>query len=214
MIQVTPVILCGGSGTRLWPLSRAGFPKQFLSLTGNDSLFQQAVQRLVSLGTDDIRVAKPLIVTGEEHRFLASEQLREAGIELGAALLEPVGRNTAPALTLAALAAQENGEDPVLVVTPADQTVADTAAFSQAMQQAIREADRGSIVILGITPDRPETGYGYIQATRHCEVRSDADLPPLSHTKSMEQSPLILENGGYEDHTIYRRADHRIPQTG
>lgn len=164
MINVTPVILCGGSGTRLWPLSRAGFPKQFLSLTGNESLFQQAAQRLVSLNTDDIQVAKPLIVTGEEHRFLAAEQLREAGIELGAALLEPIGRNTAPALTLAALAAQEGGEDPVLVVTPADQTVVNTAAFTLAMQQAIREASGGSIVILGITPDRPETGYGYIQA--------------------------------------------------
>jgi len=162
--QVQPVILCGGSGTRLWPLSRAGFPKQFLSLTGDDSLFQQAAKRLVALGADDIQVAKPLIVTGEEHRFLAAEQLREAGIELGAALLEPVGRNTAPALTLAALAAQANGEDPILVVTPADQTVANTAAFTLAMQQAIREAASGSIVILGITPDRPETGYGYIQA--------------------------------------------------
>jgi len=164
MINVTPVILCGGSGTRLWPLSRAGFPKQFLSITGNESLFQQAAQRLMGLGTEDIQVAKPLIVTGEEHRFLASEQLREAGIELGSALLEPVGRNTAPALTLAALAAKSDGEDPVLVVTPADQTVAKTAAFTQAMQQAIREADGGSIVILGITADRPETGYGYIQA--------------------------------------------------
>ena len=167
MINVTPVILCGGSGTRLWPLSRAGFPKQFLSLTGNESLFQMAAQRLVALGADDIQIAKPLIVTGEEHRFLASEQLREAGIELGAALLEPVGRNTAPALTLAALAAKSDGEDPMLVVTPADQTVANTAAFTLAMHQAIREASSGSIVILGITPDRPETGYGY----RHRDLR-------------------------------------------
>ena len=164
MIDLTPVILCGGSGTRLWPLSRAGFPKQFLSLTGQESLFQQAAQRLAGLGADDIRVAKPLIVTGEEHRFLAAEQLREVGIELGAALLEPVGRNTAPALTLAALAASEGGADPILVVTPADQTVAQTGAFTQAMQEAVREASSGSIVILGITPDRPETGYGYIKA--------------------------------------------------
>jgi mannose-1-phosphate guanylyltransferase/mannose-6-phosphate isomerase len=164
MIQVTPVILCGGSGTRLWPLSRAGFPKQFLSLTGNESLFQQAAQRLVVLGAQDIEISKPIIVTGEEHRFLAMEQLREVNIEIGAALLEPVGRNTAPALTLAALASQANGEDPVLVVTPADQTLANTAAFTQAMQEAIREAAGGGIVILGIAPDRPETGYGYIQA--------------------------------------------------
>jgi mannose-1-phosphate guanylyltransferase/mannose-6-phosphate isomerase len=160
---VQPVILCGGSGTRLWPLSRAGFPKQFLCLTGEESLFQQAARRLAGLGAADLSVQPPLIVTGEEHRFLAAEQLREAGIELGAALLEPIGRNTAPALTLAALAAQQSGTDPILVVTPADQTVADPAAFTVAMQAAIREAAVGSIVILGITPDRPETGYGYIK---------------------------------------------------
>lgn len=162
---IQPVILCGGSGTRLWPLSRAGFPKQFLCLTGAHSLFQQAAQRLMGLGSSDIHVGKPLIVTGEEHRFLAAEQLREVGIELGAALLEPVGRNTAPALTLAALAAQADGLDPVMVVTPADQTVANTAAFTQAMQRAVNEAFGGAIVILGITPDTPETGYGYIQTT-------------------------------------------------
>ncbi len=163
MIRVTPVILCGGSGTRLWPLSRTGFPKQFLCLTGAESLFQQAALRLTSLGNSAIQVAAPLIVTGEEHRFLASEQLREAGIPLGAALLEPIGRNTAPALTLAALAAIENGADPVLVVTPADQTVADAAAFTAATQVAIEKAAQGFIVILGVTPDRPETGYGYIK---------------------------------------------------
>jgi mannose-1-phosphate guanylyltransferase / mannose-6-phosphate isomerase len=196
MIQVTPVILCGGSGTRLWPLSRSGFPKQFLSLTGNESLFQQTAQRLVGLDADDIKVAKPLIVTGEEHRFLASEQLREAGIELGAALLEPVGRNTAPALTLAALAAQADGEDPILVVTPADQTVANTAAFTQAMRQAIREASSGSIVILGITPDRPETGYGYIQ------VQAQSDATAKSVQRFVEKPNVVtaqqyLNEGGY-----------------
>jgi mannose-1-phosphate guanylyltransferase / mannose-6-phosphate isomerase len=110
MMQVTPVISCGGSGTRLWPLSRAGFPKQFLSLTGNETLFQQATQRLMQLGNADIQVSKPLIVTGEEHRFLAVEQLRGIDIEVNMALLESQGRNTAPALTLAALAAQLNGE--------------------------------------------------------------------------------------------------------
>lgn len=155
MINVTPVILCGGSGTRLWPLSRTGFPKQFLCLTGHDSLFQQVAQRLSQLGNAQIQVAAPLIVTGEEHRFLAAEQLREAGIALGAALLEPVGRNTAPALTLAALAAMEAGQDPVLVVTPADQTVTDSAAFTVALQQAIAEAATGGIVILGISVAQP-----------------------------------------------------------
>jgi mannose-1-phosphate guanylyltransferase / mannose-6-phosphate isomerase len=196
MIHITPVILCGGSGTRLWPLSRAGFPKQFLSLTGNESLFQQAAQRLVAVSADDIQVAKPLIVTGEEHRFLASEQLREVSIELRAALLEPVGRNTAPALTLAALAAQQNGTDPVLVVTPADQTVIDQVAFTVAMQNAIREAATGSIVILGITPDRPETGYGYIQASASTNeaamsVQRFVEKPDASTAQQ------YLDEGGY-----------------
>jgi mannose-1-phosphate guanylyltransferase/mannose-6-phosphate isomerase len=163
MIEVTPVILCGGSGTRLWPLSRTGFPKQFLCITGDESLFQQAAQRLVNLSNQSIQVASPIIVAGEEHRFLASEQLREVGIKLGAAILEPVGKNTAPALTLAAMSAIEKGADPVLVVTPADQTVVDDGAFTIATQKAIEQASNGSIVILGVTPDRPETGYGYIQ---------------------------------------------------
>jgi mannose-1-phosphate guanylyltransferase/mannose-6-phosphate isomerase len=163
MIQVTPVILCGGSGTRLWPLSRTGFPKQFLCLSGTESLFQQAAQRLSGLGNSTIQVAAPLIVTGEEHRFLASEQLREADIPLGAVLLEPIGRNTAPALTLAALSAVQNGADPVLVVTAADQTVDDVGAFIAATQTAIAQAAKGGIVILGVMPSQPETGYGYIQ---------------------------------------------------
>jgi mannose-1-phosphate guanylyltransferase/mannose-6-phosphate isomerase len=196
MINAQPVILCGGSGTRLWPLSRTGFPKQFLCLTGNESLFQQAAQRLVGLGAGDIQVAKPLIVTGEEHRFLASEQLREAGIELGAALLEPVGRNTAPALTLAALAAQADGEDPVLVVTPADQTVVNTTAFTQAMQQAVREAYCDNIVILGITPDRPETGYGYIQA----QVNNDGGaigVQRFVEKPNATTAQQYLKEGGY-----------------
>ncbi|WP_240802251.1 mannose-1-phosphate guanylyltransferase/mannose-6-phosphate isomerase [Vogesella urethralis] len=166
MINVTPVILCGGSGTRLWPLSRTGFPKQFLCLTGATSLFQQAAMRLSALGASDVHIAAPLVVTGEEHRFLAAEQLREIGIDLGSALLEPVGRNTAPALTLAALAASANGEDPVLVVMPADQTVADTDAYTKAIQVAITKADTGNIVILGVAPDSPETGYGYIQTDK------------------------------------------------
>jgi mannose-1-phosphate guanylyltransferase/mannose-6-phosphate isomerase len=174
--HITPVILCGGSGTRLWPLSRTGFPKQFLCLTGNDSLFQQAAQRLNQLGNAQIQVSPPLIVTGEEHRFLATEQLRETGIELGRALLEPVGRNTAPALTLAALAAMEGGQDPILVVTPADQTVAQPAAFSAAMHQAIAQAATGSIVILGITPHQPETGYGYIQTEKSGSLPLQANV--------------------------------------
>jgi mannose-1-phosphate guanylyltransferase/mannose-6-phosphate isomerase len=193
---IQPVILCGGSGTRLWPLSRSGFPKQFLCLTGAESLFQQAAKRLVSLGSADLQVAKPMIVAGEEHRFLAAEQLREAGIDLGAALLEPVGRNTAPALTLAALAATTDGLDPVMVVTPADQTVADAVAFTRAMQAAVREAAGGSVVILGITPDSPETGYGYIQAT--AETKEPAMLVRRFVEKpNVATAQQYLADGGY-----------------
>lgn len=163
VIKARPVILCGGSGARLWPLSRSGFPKQFLCLTGKESLFQEATKRLICLSGEGVNICSPFIVTNEEHRFLVLEQLREIGVEPGAALLEPVARNTAPALTLAALAAIENGDDPVLVVTPADQTVADAGAFNGAMHDAICDAAEGAIVILGVTPDRPETGYGYIQ---------------------------------------------------
>src|SRR5574343_981386 len=129
-IQIQPVIMAGGSGTRLWPLSRAGYPKQFLVLSGNSSLFQQAATRLGSLGAEDLEVQGPLIVGNEEHRFLVLDQLRETGLEPCAVLLEPLGRNTAPALTLAALQALQDGQDPVLVVTPADQTVTQAEAFT------------------------------------------------------------------------------------
>jgi mannose-1-phosphate guanylyltransferase/mannose-6-phosphate isomerase len=194
--RIQPVVLCGGAGTRLWPLSRSGFPKQFLCLTGSASLFQQATMRLVGLGLDGMKVAKPMIVTGQEHRFLASEQLSECGIELGAVLLEPVGRNTAPALTLAALAATSDGLDPVMVVTPADQTVADAGAFNQAMQAAVHEAVTGSIVILGVTPDAPEIGYGYIQASAATDetammVKRFVEKPKLASAQH------YLDEGGY-----------------
>ncbi len=194
-IKAQPVILCGGSGTRLWPLSRAGFPKQFLCLTGTESLFQQAAKRLMCLGTESIQVSDPLIVTGEAHRFLALEQLREISVQAGAVLLEPLARNTAPALTLAALAAIENGDDPVLVVTPADQTVADAHAFAESMQVAIRQAAEGAVLILGVTPDKPETGFGYIQA-------QDEPTPTLVVKRFVEKpdeakAKQYLAQGGY-----------------
>ncbi len=195
-IDVQPVVLCGGSGTRLWPLSRSGFPKQFLCLTGKDSLFQQAALRLKGLSSDLVHVVDPIIVTGEEHRFLALEQLREVNIQMCQAVLEPMGRNTAPALTLAALAAIENGDDPVLVVTPADQTVADGSAFHSAMHEAIKEAATGTIVILGIRPDRPETGYGYIQAHTD-DSHVVMDVQRFVEKPSSAVAQQYIDEGGY-----------------
>ena len=163
-IAVQPVIMAGGSGTRLWPLSRSGFPKQFLVLSGNTSLFQQAVDRLRDLADDQLSLSPALVVGNEEHRFLVLDQLRELAIEPAAVLLEPVGRNTAPAMTLAALQARQDGADPVLVVVSADQTVTDGAAYTAALRRAVVQAAAGAIAILGIRPDRPDIGYGYIRA--------------------------------------------------
>ena len=197
MPHIQPVILCGGSGTRLWPLSRSGFPKQFLCLTGDDSLFQQAAKRLNVLGEQGDCVSEPIIICHEDHRFLAQEQLHEAGIGLGAALLEPVGRNTAPALTLAALQAVELGQDPILVVTPADQTVTDPEAFTLAMHQAIKSAEAGGIVILGIQPDRPETGYGYIKVISGDIQGAAAQVERFVEKPNSETAQRYLAEGGY-----------------
>ena len=198
MTQVLPVILCGGSGTRLWPLSRAGFPKQFLVLSGdgsNQSLFQQAIGRIHTLTSQNIVLGKTLIVTNEEHRFLALDQLRELKNVDATLLLEPTGRNTAPALTLAALCAQEQGNDPILVVTPADQTVTDANAFTIALTKAIAIAQQNAIAILGITPNAPETGYGYIK-TKNAQggqyvVDRFVEKPDAQTAKK------YLEEGGY-----------------
>jgi len=181
--------MAGGSGTRLWPLSRAGYPKQFLVLQGNESLLQQAALRLAALGG----AAAPIVVGNEEHRFLILDQLREARCTPSAVVLEPAGRNTAPAVTLAALQATQDGADPVLVITPADQTVTDPAAFTEALEQAAAQAADGAVVILGITPDRPETGYGYIQAGQ-ASGASPADRPNASGTSSAPSNPSTSES--------------------
>jgi mannose-1-phosphate guanylyltransferase / mannose-6-phosphate isomerase len=193
LIQVQPVVMAGGSGTRLWPLSRSSFPKQFLVLSGNTSLFQQAVARLQGLGDEHINVAAPVVVGNEEHRFMVLDQLREMKVEAAAVLLEPIGRNTAPAVTLAALQALEGGADPVLVVTSSDQTVTNGVAFTKALRGAVKMAADGAIAILGITPDRPETGYGYIRVDgeRGDKVAQFVEKPDEATAKK------YLAAGGY-----------------
>jgi len=198
MTPVLPVILCGGSGSRLWPLSRTGFPKQFLCLTGAESLFQQAARRLQALARDGLTLLPMSIVTNEAHRFLTQEQLREIAVPLGAALLEPVGRNTAAALTLAALAAQENGADPVLVVTPADQNIQHTAVFVEAMHRAIDAAADGAIVTLGIVPNRPETGYGYIRVRSNQNAANAAQrVAQFVEKPDAQTAQAYLDAGDY-----------------
>ncbi|MDZ4316689.1 MAG: mannose-1-phosphate guanylyltransferase/mannose-6-phosphate isomerase [Azonexus sp.] len=158
MNKILPVVLSGGSGTRLWPLSREKYPKQLLPLVGDLSMLQATIARMDGIPG----LAEPLLVCNEEHRFVVAEQMRLLG-KRGKVLLEPFGRNTAPALTLAALWAQEQGDDPVMVVMPADHVILDAAVFRDTVAKAALLAEQGFAVTFGITPDCPETGYGYIQ---------------------------------------------------
>lgn len=196
-IAVRPVIMAGGSGTRLWPLSRARHPKQFLALHGTHSLFQDAALRLAGLAADEIAVEPACIVGNEEHRFLVLEQLREVKLAAASVLLEPVGRNTAPAVTLAALEAMRDGADPVLVVSPSDQTVTDPAAFTASLRDAVRCAASGAIVILGVVPDRPETGYGYIRVAGPVGADGSAPVARFVEKPDLATAQAYLADGGY-----------------
>ncbi|MGL5471060.1 MAG: mannose-1-phosphate guanylyltransferase/mannose-6-phosphate isomerase [Shewanella sp.] len=157
-LKISPVILAGGSGTRLWPLSRVQFPKQFLALSGNSSMLQNTIRRLKGIDHEPV-----MLICNEEHRFIAAEQVRQLGVKHNGILLEPVGRNTAPAIALAALKAVESGHDPLLLVLAADHVIEDVAAFQQAVTNAAELAQAGKLVTFGIVGNKPETGYGYIK---------------------------------------------------
>lgn len=159
MSDVLPIILSGGSGTRLWPLSRESYPKQFLPLVGEHSMLQATWLRAAPVAGH-----APIVVANEEHRFVAAEQLQQIGVKPQSILLEPKGRNTAPAIAVAALEATRNGADPLLLVLPSDHVIRDEAAFQAAVRAAATAAEQGKLVTFGIKPTAPETGYGYIKA--------------------------------------------------
>ena len=161
---IVPLILCGGSGTRLWPLSRESYPKQFLSLKKDDefTLLQKTIKRILSLKN----LKKPILVCNEEHRFIVAEQMREINIDDFIILLEPFGRNTAPAITLAALKSLELEEDPTLLVLSSDHEIKNIQKFLTIVDMGLKFAEMNKLVTFGVIPRSPETGYGYIKATK------------------------------------------------
>ena len=187
-----PVILAGGSGTRLWPLSREHFPKQFLPLMGERTMFQETLSRLDGLEG----VAPPLVVCNEVHRFLVTEQMREIGKRPLTVVVEPVGRNTAPALTLAALRLAEmavaSGEDPVMLEMHADNLIGDASVFQGVVQQGIPLAESGHIVTFGVVPTGPETGYGYIRQGEQLDVGGGREMTansPVYRVSAFAEKP-------------------------
>lgn len=192
--SLVPVILSGGSGTRLWPLSREQYPKQLLPLTNEESLLQATSRRLD--GLENIAVQSPIIISNEEYRFVIAEQLRVIH-KKSTIILEPCGRNTAPALTIAALAASSDERDPILLVMPSDHTITDITAFQSAVSKGISLADNNMLVTFGVHPDTPETGFGYIQ-TGEVLTKSDA-LQLIRFVEKPDQATAqtYLQAGNY-----------------
>ncbi len=203
-MNLQPVILCGGAGTRLWPLSREQYPKQLLALAGDDTLLQATARRVdKSLAAAGQKVLAPIVVANEDYRFLTAEQLRQAGVVPAAIVLEPVGRNTAPALTLGALVALQAGDDPVLVVMPADHIISGVEAFRAAVTHGASHAENGKVVTFGIRPTHPETGYGYIRAGKALpgqdgsrEISAFTEKPDSTTAKRYIASGEHLWNSG------------------
>jgi mannose-1-phosphate guanylyltransferase/mannose-6-phosphate isomerase len=189
MASVQPVLLSGGSGTRLWPLSREAYPKQFLPLAGEDTMLQATWRRVAPLSA-----AAPLVVANENHRFLVAEQLRVIGAPAARIVLEPVGRNTAPAIAAAALVAMADGSDPLLLVLPSDHVVRDADAFRAAVAEAASAAEAGALVTFGIVPQTPETGFGYIQSEAGEGVRR---VLRFVEKPDAATAQAYLDDGGY-----------------
>ncbi|TLX21632.1 mannose-1-phosphate guanylyltransferase/mannose-6-phosphate isomerase [Thermomonas fusca] len=194
MAKLQPVLLSGGSGTRLWPLSREAYPKQFLPLAGDDTMLQATWLRVAAIAD-----AAPIVVAGEDHRFLVAEQLRQIGAPTPAIVLEPLGRNTAPAIAAAALQALAGGDDPLLLVLPSDHVVRDGEAFRAAVRQAMPAAEAGALVTFGIVPGAPETGFGYIHAEAGEADGSDGVRKVLRFVEKPDAATAqrYLDGGGY-----------------
>lgn len=190
--MILPVIMAGGSGTRLWPLSRNQFPKQFLTLLGEDSMLQATVNRL-----EGVDVAAPIVICNEEHRFSVAEQLRLNETETTSILLEPEGKNTAPAIALAALAAMSEGQDPNLLVLAADHVIKDEAAFCAAVENAVSEANNNHLVTFGIVPTKPETGYGYIKSGNTVREDVSFDVEAFVEKPDLPTAQAYLDSGEF-----------------
>lgn len=189
--MIHPVILCGGSGTRLWPSSRQAFPKQFVDLIGHESLFQATLRRLT--GPD---FTAPLILTNEEFRFLARDQAAAIGLMDAEIVLEPVARDTAPAILSAALALEENPEA-LMLVAPSDHLIRDPAAFLSAVRAGAEAARGGALVTFGITPDRPETGYGYLELSGPAEAGHPVPLAGFSEKPDAARAAQMIAAGNF-----------------
>ena len=190
--MITPVLLCGGAGTRLWPLSRKSYPKQFVPLIGDESLFQASANRLIGKGFAD-----PVVITASDFRFIVTEQLQAIGVDPGAILIEPEGRNTAPAVLAAALHVAANDPDGLLLVAPSDHVVPDAKAFRDAVAVGVPAARDGRIVTFGITPDRPETGYGYLELAKPPVGQGPFDLSRFVEKPDMDAAVQMLNAGSY-----------------
>lgn len=197
-MTIIPVILCGGSGTRMWPLSRSGYPKQFLALHGERSLLQQTLLRIVGIADG----AAPMVLTNEEQRFLVAEQLRQIGVEGARIVLEPVARNTGPAIAAAAALASRDDPDALLLVLPSDHLIENVEAFAESVSRAAPHARAGKLVTFGIAPTQPHTGYGYIRrggelgAEHVCRVAEFVEKPDLARAESFLRTGEYLWNSG------------------